>query len=55
MPPQWSDYLRDNASFFEDPLPGHDEPLGSPGGAARLGPLSVDAPLVASQAPSAEE
>ena len=55
VPPQWSDYLRDNASFFEDPLPGHDEPLGSPGGAARLGPLSVDAPLVASQPPSAEE
>ncbi len=29
-------------------LPGRDEPLGSPGGAAKIGPLGVDTPLVAS-------
>ncbi|HUH69708.1 MAG TPA: hypothetical protein VLZ05_13065 [Mycobacterium sp.] len=29
--------------------PGRDGPLGSPGGAAKIGPLGVDAPLVAAQ------
>ena len=51
LPAQWSGYILDNAAFFEATLPGQDEPLGSPGGAARLGPLTVDAPLVAEQPP----
>ncbi|HET7760861.1 MAG TPA: ferredoxin [Phycicoccus sp.] len=51
LPEQWNDYLTDNATFFEDTLPGRDEPLGSPGGAAKLGALPVDAPLVAAQPP----
>ena len=51
LPEQWNDYLTDNAAFFEDTLPGRDEPLGSPGGAAKLGALPVDAPLVAAQPP----
>jgi NAD-dependent dihydropyrimidine dehydrogenase PreA subunit len=38
----WRD---DNAVFFDLPLPGRDEPLVSPGGAAGIGPLDVDAPL----------
>ncbi len=49
LPGQWSGYLRDNADFFEEALPGQDRPLGSPGGAAVVGPLTGDAPLVASQ------
>ena len=40
----WRD---DNAAFFDRPLPGWDEPLGSPGGAAELGKLDADAPLAA--------
>lgn len=40
-------YLDDNASFFSETLVGLDAPLGSPGGAAKLGPLGADTPLVA--------
>ncbi|TSD99204.1 ferredoxin family protein [Skermania sp. ID1734] len=47
LPAEWEQYRDDNAAFFFQPLPGHDEPLGSPGGAAKLGPLGVDAPVVA--------
>ena len=42
-------YLVDNEDFFTQVLPGRDAPLGSPGGAAKLGPLGVDTPLVAGQ------
>src|SRR6476659_3620184 len=41
----------DNDAFFSRTLPGLDAPLGSPGGAAKLGPLGVDTPLVASLPP----
>ena len=54
-PSQWDGYLADNAAFFEDTLPGHSEPLGSPGGAARIGELDIDAPLVASQPPNVND
>ena len=37
----------DNAAFFNRTLPGRDGPLGSPGGAASVGPIGVDTPLVA--------
>ena len=40
-------HLADNAAFFSQPLPGRDGPLGSPGGAAKVGSLGVDTPLVA--------
>ena len=40
-------YMADNAAFFEAVLPGRDAPLGSPGGAAALGRVGVDTPLVA--------
>ena len=40
-------FLADNARFFTDPLPGTQAPLGSPGGAAKLGALGVDTALVA--------
>jgi NAD-dependent dihydropyrimidine dehydrogenase PreA subunit len=48
LPAQWSSYREDNARFFTETLPGRDQPLGSPGGAAKLGPLGVDTELVAS-------
>jgi NAD-dependent dihydropyrimidine dehydrogenase PreA subunit len=41
----WRD---DNVAFFDTVLPGRSEPLGSPGGAADLGPIPADAPLAAS-------
>ena len=49
LPAQWSGFKEDNARFFTDVLPGRDEPLGSPGGAAKIGRLGTDTPLVAEQ------
>ena len=37
--------------FFTETLPGPEGPLGSPGGAAKVGPLGADAPLVAGLPP----
>jgi NAD-dependent dihydropyrimidine dehydrogenase PreA subunit len=47
LPEDERQYLADNAAFFHDTLPGRAGPLGSPGGAAELGPVGVDTPLVA--------
>jgi NAD-dependent dihydropyrimidine dehydrogenase PreA subunit len=47
VPQPWAMFTADNATFFNDILPGRDAPLGSPGGAAKVGPLGVDTPLVA--------
>ncbi|KQY06187.1 hypothetical protein ASD37_17915 [Mycobacterium sp. Root135] len=41
-------HLADNEAFFSHTLPGRDAPLGSPDGAAKLGRVGVDTPLVAS-------
>ena len=49
LPKKWQTYTADNARFFAEPLPGRDAPLGSPGGAAKLGPVGVDTELVAGQ------
>ena len=38
--------IKDNARFFAESLPGLDAPLGSPGGAAKLGVTAADTPLV---------
>ena len=54
LPEELTPYLADNQAFFTEVLPGRDEPLGSPGGAAKIGPLGVDTPLVAAQ-PTADE
>ena len=54
LPTQWAQYKEDNARFFTDTLTGRNGPLDSPGGAARLGPLGVDTPLVAGFPPQAE-
>ncbi|GAB3982699.1 ferredoxin [Plantactinospora veratri] len=51
LPDQWRIYQPDNERFFSEPLPGRDEPLDSPGGAVRLGPLGVDTALVAALPP----
>lgn len=48
LPARWSIYQDDNERFFTETLPTRDQPLGSPGGAAKVGPLGVDTELVAS-------
>jgi NAD-dependent dihydropyrimidine dehydrogenase PreA subunit len=47
LPESSRPYLADNAAFFSQPLPDRDAPLGSPGGAGKVGALGVDTPLVA--------
>ncbi len=42
VPEEWEAFTADNAKFFTDTLPGRSEPLGSPGGAAKLGPVGID-------------
>ena len=54
LPGPLQPYLKDNGEFFTQSLPGRSEPLDSPGGAAKLGHLGVDTPLVASH-PRREE
>jgi ferredoxin len=51
VPDKWSAFTADNARFFAEPLPGHAEPLNSPGGAVRLGRTGADTPLVAGYPP----
>ncbi|MGN6522815.1 MAG: ferredoxin [Actinomycetes bacterium] len=51
VPEQWHDYVEDNGRFFSETLPGRDEPLGSPGGATKIGPLPGDTELVAGLPP----
>ena len=54
LPEELTPYLADNVTFFAEPLPGRSEPLGSPGGAAKLGAIGADTELVASQPPRDE-
>ena len=51
LPERLRPYLVDNQEFFAQVLPGRATPLGSPGGAAKLGPVGVDTPLVAGLPP----
>ncbi len=53
LPEDELQHLADNAAFFAQVLPGRDVPLGSPSGAAKLGPVGVDTPLVAAVPPQA--
>lgn len=48
VPDGEAEFIADNARFFKEPLPGRDEPLGSPGGAANLGRLGTDTSFVTS-------
>ncbi len=47
VPPQWTGYTTDNAVFFDD--------VGSPGGAAKMGVIKKDGPLVASLPPQSHD
>nr|ABP42877.1 4Fe-4S ferredoxin, iron-sulfur binding domain protein [Mycolicibacterium gilvum PYR-GCK] len=47
LPDEELAFLDDNAAFFTTTLSGRDEPLGDPGGAAKLGRVGADTPLVA--------
>jgi NAD-dependent dihydropyrimidine dehydrogenase PreA subunit len=49
--PEHEEYVADNARFFDEPLPGRDEPLGSPGGAMSVGPVGADTELVSKHEP----
>ena len=51
LPDKLQAYAGENARFFAEPLPTRDEPLGSPGGAAKLGVVGADTPLVAALPP----
>jgi NAD-dependent dihydropyrimidine dehydrogenase PreA subunit len=51
LPADLAPYLADNAAFFSNTLDGQEAPLGSPGGAAKVGPLGLDTPLVAGLPP----
>jgi NAD-dependent dihydropyrimidine dehydrogenase PreA subunit len=51
LPDRWREYAADNALFFSETLPGQPAPLGSPGGAGKLGPLPVDTAMVAGLPP----
>ncbi len=42
-----AEFVVDNARFFAEVLPGRTEPLGNPGGAARIGPVGADTAFVA--------
>ncbi|MGI8881066.1 MAG: ferredoxin [Jatrophihabitans sp.] len=54
LPEALGPYLEDNARFFTDTLPGQSRSLDSPGGAGKLGPLTVDTPLVTALPPQGE-
>lgn len=47
VPEAERDFIADNAAFFNEVLPGRNTPLGTPGGAAALGPVGADTPMVA--------
>ena len=46
VPAEWKQFTKINAEFFDESVTG----LGSPGGAAQVGPAQVDHPVVASWA-----
>ncbi|HVV11225.1 ferredoxin [Amycolatopsis sp.] len=50
VPGDQQEFVDDNRRFFERPLPGRDDVLGTPGGAVNTGPLGVDTEFVASYA-----
>ena len=47
---EWEQFTADNAEFFTVALPGHDAPLGDPGGADGVGRVGSDTVLVRSWA-----
>ena len=55
LPSEWAIYTGDNKRFFAEALSGRDAPLGSPGGAAKLGRIGADTALVANHPPRANK
>jgi NAD-dependent dihydropyrimidine dehydrogenase PreA subunit len=51
VPAEYADFIEDNRRFFDEPLPGQDEPLGTPGGGSVTGPVGADTELVAGYSP----
>ncbi len=54
MPEALQPYIDENAKFFAETLPGQAQPIGSPGGAAKLGAVDADTPMVAALPPQGE-
>jgi NAD-dependent dihydropyrimidine dehydrogenase PreA subunit len=46
IPEEHVGFVEDNRWFFTGMLPGHDAPLGAPGGSRKTGPIGVDTPMV---------
>jgi NAD-dependent dihydropyrimidine dehydrogenase PreA subunit len=51
LPSALREHAVDNARFFTELLPGRDAPLGSPKGAAAVGPLNADTMMIAALPP----
>jgi NAD-dependent dihydropyrimidine dehydrogenase PreA subunit len=47
VPADQKDFVADSLRFFDEPLPGRDEPVGAPGGASEVGAIGVDTEFVA--------
>ena len=45
--PELGAFMTDSRTFFDEPLPGRDAPIGDPGGAQKIGDVGVDTALVA--------
>ncbi|TYL53662.1 ferredoxin [Agromyces mariniharenae] len=53
LPEEWADYYTANVEFFDVSTPSG-QALGSPGGAAKVGALDFDHPLVATLPPQGD-
>ncbi|MEO9222851.1 MAG: ferredoxin [Mycobacteriaceae bacterium] len=49
VPEEYTEHIANNKEFFTSVLPGRDEPIGTPGGAHKTGPVGVDTPMVAAK------
>ncbi|MGZ4553213.1 MAG: ferredoxin [Mycobacteriaceae bacterium] len=49
VPEEYAAHIANNKEFFTSVLPGRDEPLGTPGGSHKTGPVGIDTPMVAAK------
>jgi NAD-dependent dihydropyrimidine dehydrogenase PreA subunit len=49
VPEEYAADIANNKEFFTSVLPGRDEPLGTPGGSHKTGPVGIDTPMVAAK------
>ncbi len=54
VPDPLQPYIEENAKFFTATLPTQDGPLGSPGGAAKLGVVDADTEMIAALPPQGD-